>query len=686
MTNPLLSPARTPDFAAIRPEHYLPALEATLEDALAEMARIKADGSAPSFDNTVVALDRLFLRADYVLGLLGNATLNTYSTELADIEEKAIIRFAEISKQVFQDAALGARFRAIYDARNTLNLDEDDTAILTRLHRAFEAQGGLLQNPADQQKIKQLDEKLISLAQKFNANLQAAPLQQAVLITDAAELAGLSASEIEGLAANAKKHGHESGWLFIPERLLVDELLERAENSEFRRKIHQALNRMGTEAPHDNSGIILEMQKNRDEYAKLLGYASYSAFARSRAMMTDLAAVEQLLDDVTQKTLPKFEADMQALEAFAKAAGGPAKLEPWDVPYWVTRQRAALFNFDANAFANHLEINNVMAGMFEQAGHLFGVDLVEVKDQTTLHPDITVYQVKSRADGSELGLLHVDMYARPGSKSGGAWMNKLQAQEDGRPVAVILNMNIAKPPAGEKAVIGLSQYITLYHEMGHCLQGLLGMNVKHVSLQGTAGPADFVEIHSMINERRALLKDNLQKHAKHAKTGQPADEATLDALLRSQSFFETRELLKLVQNSQRDLAFHAADPARGLDHKQIEEQVKIKSPYADHIRPYPLTRFGHLFSDAHSGYAAGYVNYLLAQMHAAHGFMPFHNDNSYNQDWAQKLNAFYRRGSGGTPLDLYRGYRGEGATPEAMLAELGIANTPPAKKPAAPKP
>lgn len=684
MTNPLLTPTRTPDFTAIKPEHFLPAIDAALNDITAGLARIKNDSTPPSFANTVVALDQLMGRTRYVFSILSNLTLNTYTSELADIEEKASLRAAAVSKAVFQDAELGARFRAVYDARTSLGLDEDDTAILTHLYQSFEAAGGLLTSKADQATIRTLDENLISLANKFNANLQAAPLQNAVLITDKAELAGLSASEIDTLRANAQKNGHTDGWLFIPERLLVDEWLEKAEHSGFRRKMLDSLNAMGTKAPHDNRPIILDMQKNRDAYAKLLGYANYTAFSRSRAMVTDLARVENLLDDLTAKALPKFEADMKALETFAAANGGPTKLEPWDVPFWVTRQRADIYHFDANAFTEYLEIENVTAGMFRQAGALFNVEFTEVHDQSSIHPDIRVYAVTDQTSKDLVGYLHVDMYARPGSKSGGAWMNNIQAQEDGRPVAVICNMNITKPPEGEKALIGLSQYITLYHELGHCLQGLLGMNVKHTSLQGTAGPADFVEIHSMINELRGTLKDNLKDYALHYKTGAPAPDAMLDALLGSQSFFATLDTLRLVQNSRRDLAFHAIDPAQGLTPEQVEKSVEIASPYTAHIRPYPLTRFSHLFSDAHSGYAAGYVNYLLAHVHAAHGFVPFQND-AYNKEWSDKILAFYRRGSGGVPADLYRQFRGSDATPDALLHELGIAPAASEQAKAAPK-
>jgi peptidyl-dipeptidase Dcp len=207
--------------------------------------------------------------------------------------------------------------------------------------------------------------------------------------------------------------------------------------------------------------------------------------------------------------------------------------------------------------------------------------------------------------------------------------------------------------------------------MGHALQGLLGTNVKHQSLQGTSAPADFIEFHSMVNERRALLRKNLEAHALHVETGKPPSHDIIGALTRSKSHFEARDVLKLVQNSLRDLEFHTIDPSAYKGDEALEQSVALDSPYADHIRPYPLARFSHLFDSAHGGYAAGYVNYLIAQIHAADGFAPFEGK-PYDASWSKKLNDLYCRGSGGEPLELYRAYRGRDATVEAMLREAGI--------------
>lgn len=674
MDNPFLSPSTVPAFENIKPAHYMPAIDQAIANIERKVEQLKTSTAPADFQNTVIPLENLFEEVSYILGILGNCTSNAYTKELADIEEEAAIKVSDLQNAIFQDPMLGARFRSVYEKRDQMQLDEDDAAILRDIHNSFEDSGALLP-PEGQQKIRDITTKLISLSQAFKDNLQNAPLQQAVLITNPAELAGLSTEEIEGLAENARKNGHSQGWLFIPERLMVDDLLERAESSSFREKISKALNRMGKEPPYDNHAIIKEMQVERHAYATLLGYEHYAAYARARAMKTSLPDVKKFLTETGEKALAQFEEDMRSLEKFSAQNGGPAKLEPWDVAYWATRQREALYQFDANGFAKYLELENVLQGMFNEAAHLFNIDLRETKKYSVIHPDIRTYDVLDKTTGEMIGILHVDMFARPGAKHGGAWMNEIQRKSGDQPPVIILNMNIPKPPEGKPALVGLSQYITLYHEMGHSLHGLLGTHTKYKSLQGPAASADFVEIHSMLNEHRALLKKNLQTYALHVDSGKPASDATIDALIQSNTHFASREILKVVQNSLRDITFHSIDPATYSGDEALEESVKIKSPYADHFRPYPLTRFTHLFDDAHSGYAAGYVNYLIAQEYSADGFEPFEKD-PYNAKLAEKLHNFYKRGSGGDPAQLYRDYRGRDAVPDAMLRNAGITDHP----------
>ena len=230
---------------------------------------------------------------------------------------------------------------------------------------------------------------------------------------------------------------------------------------------------------------------------------------------------------------------------------------------------------------------------------------------------------------------------------------------------------VVLPIADMGELLSLGQYTTAYHELGHALQGLRGTKVKYRSLQGTAAPSDFTEFHSMVNERRATLKENLKAHALHYQTGQPPTDQMIDVLIKSQSYYtELRNMLLLVQNSQRDLTFHIAAAGAYESAEALQHAVRLKTPYADNVRPYPLTRFTHLFDSSHSHYAAGYCNYLIANVHAADGFEPFERD-PYDLAWSKRLSDLYNRGSGGEPLELYRAYRGRDANPAALLRVVG---------------
>lgn len=671
MKNPLLTPGKIPALGKITAKDYAPAIDKAIEDVRRKVQKIKSNPAQANFKNTIVPLEGLFDDVRYISFILMNQTSNVSSPALEVAQKDCNLKVAAATKNVFQDPVLVKRFLAVYKQRKKLKLDEDDTAILRTLHRMFEMSGAFL-NPAQQRYIRAIDERLISLAQKFMLNLKAAPLQEAVLITDKAELAGLPAQDIARMESHARENGHKKGWLFIPERLLIDELLEHAESSSFRKKIHDCLLRTGNRAPTDNRPIIAEMQKLRHEYAGLLGYENYAVFARDRHMIKDLSAVYKFLDELKRKALPQYNKEMRALEKFSAANGGPKKLKPWDVSYWAGRQRKALYSYDASAFSKNLQLDNVLKGLFDQASRVFGLTFSENTGKyPVLHPDIRTLDVTDAKTGKQVGILHIDLYARPGQKFGGAWMSQVQQKTADRPNVVIFNMNITKPPKGKQALVAPFQYEIVYHEFGHALHGLLGVNTKYPAQHGLAGPSDFFEIHSMSNEHRATVSDNLRAHALHVDTGLPPDDKLLAALAGAQSFFKSREILRLVQNSLRDLAFHTMDPAKYKGDIALEKSVALKTSYADHLRPYGLARFDHLFNAPHSRYAVGFVNYLIAQAHAADAFEPFKR-NPYSVEWSRRLKAFYSRGSGGEPAELYKQYRGRAANTEAMLRDAGI--------------
>lgn len=672
--NPLLSPYAVPPLDRIRPEHYQPAVDRALAEVTRRLAAVKA--APASFADTVVPLESLFDPLNDILCLLSNAGNNAYSKALSAVDGAISVQVSDFSKRVFQDRDLGALFQSVYAQRDTLPLGDDDRTVLRDLYWEFESAGAFLA-PAGQDRIRAIDAELIRLANLFRDNLQAAPLQQAVLVTDRAELAGLSEDDVALLAQQARENGHGEGWLFIPERLLVDEWLEKAEDSGFRRKMVEALARMGTQAPYDNEPVIAAMHGLRHEFANLLGYADYASFARTRTMK-DLAAARDLLDRVGKAALPQFEADMRRLESFAAAQGGPAQLAPWDVPFWAAKERAALYRFDANDFARYLPLERVLQGMFREATAVGGLDYAESTGKyPVMHPDTRTFDVTDRATGTK-AILHVDLYARAGVKTGGAWMDMIQAGDGTRPAVIILNMNIGRPPGGGEPLVALSQYETLYHENGHALQGLVAWQSKYRSLNGVYGPSDFIEIHSIINESRGTVRDNLMAHARDPATGKAPDAALLDAMEKSAGHFASRELLKIVQNAARDLAWHMTAPGDYRGTRALEDAVAFASPYMEHIRAYDLTRFSHIFDSPRGAYCAAYVDYLVAQEHAADGFAPM-KDAPYDAAWLARLRELYNPAAGSAAGDWagrYRAYRGRDATTDAMLRDAGIAPAP----------
>jgi peptidyl-dipeptidase Dcp len=683
MTNPLLNDLPVPAYDKITHEHFLPALAQRLAEARAKIDTLRADTSAPSLANSAVALEQIFDAPRAVMVTLSTFHNSVNSDELRDVYEQAQKIYDSFTKDVMQDPVLAARVKAVHDARASLNLDEEDERFLHGYYKEFEGSGAFLPD-ADKQRIRDIDGRLITLSSEFMNNLGKGAQQQAVHITDPAELTGVPDDVIAGMAENAKAKG-KTGWIYIPERLQVDTLLTVAENRDFRRKILTALNAIGTQAPHDNRPVIAEMQGLRQERTALLGgYKHYADWALDGTMAGSLDRAEKTLRDCADALLPAFEADVATIADYAAKNGGPATLEPWDSPFWAARYKKDVFAYDAAALSEYLELNHVMAGLFGHFGKLFGVDISENSSYPVFHPDAKSFDVRNKNDGSLAGVLMVDYFARPGTKEGGAWMEHMQLRDDkaGKLNVISSNMNCTQPQPGQPTLLDTDIVTTLYHEKGHAFHGLLGTKTKYKSAQGPGISSDFLEIHSMTQENWAFEREVLKTYAKHYKTGAPVPDALIDAKEKSANFFATRDLLVIIQNALRDLEFHKRDPKTYGSDKAVEASAALRSPHAAHIRPYPLTRFGHLFSAPVGGYAAGYYGYFWANLHAAALFDNFRQKGLYEPALAAKIKAMYEEGSRRDPNQIFEAANGGPAKPDALLRSVGI---DPGKKPSAPE-
>lgn len=708
MTNPLIeNKSTTPEFSTVEPEHFMPALEAAEKQAKALIEKIKDCDELPTFENTVEPLEELTRAGTEVYQVFSAFYSNKNSKAITDLYMPLSKKGQSMTKAVFQDDALAARFRTVYEARDKLGLTEEQHRVLQELYSEFEDSGTLL-SPQDRQELNDVDNRLIEYSAHFKSNAASAANYHA-FITDASVLAGVPEDAratmqahydqaLAGMQPDAKGDDKEfydelsddvkqtlasgtqgQGYLFVPERLAVDTLLGTAENRDFRKKMFQSLNSIGTEAPYNNEPPIRMMQDLRQKRVEILNrarpqdqqYKDYTDYALSKTMAGSLKAVETLFDELEVPLLEKFEAEIDTLRNFAAQNGQSEPLEPWDVPFWTEKYKERRWGYSTAEFSEYLEVNNVIDGFIEHASNLFNINLEENNSYETIHPDVKAFDVYDEK-GDHIGIMHMDLFARTG-KHGGAWATTYQSIGDDKPVVAVMNCNLPKPAAGQSALVDPEQVETFFHEAGHAMNMLLGTRSKYKMLHGTgAHPSDFTEHHAMVQERWAFAREVLKKYAKHYQTGESIPDALIDAKEASESFMAGRQPLLIIQNARRDFLFHSMDPRAYRGTKNIHEKAKLDSANADLIRPYALTRFDHLFSSPQSSYAAGYYSYLWADRCAADIYSFFQERGLYDTPTGMALREYYADGCARTTHETFNRFAGRPPSSAAYLKEYGL--------------
>ncbi len=681
--NPLLAPStlpyQMPPFDRIRVSDYAPAFEEAMREQLRDVAAIAHNPEPPTFENTVVALDRSGQALQRVSSIFDELNSNNTSDEMQKIDTEMAPKRSAHRDAIYLDHALWKRVDAVYGMRAKLNLDPESLQLLTRWHTRFVRAGARL-SAADQARLRTLNAQIAALTTKFGQNVLKATTDGAITIDNVHDLDGLSADQVSAAAQAAESRGLKGKWLITLQNTTQQPALARLVNRALRERLFRASVERALGGPSDNRPVISELVKTRAERAALLGYDTHAAYAIADESAATPAAARDVLLKIAPAALAsakKEAADLQQLiDMQAKAKGTPSfALQPWDWEFYAEQVRKARYDFDQSQVAPYLELNHVVQdGVFYAAHELYGLTFKERKDLPVYEPDVRVFEVFD-ADGSGLGLFIADYFARD-NKQGGAWMNAYVEQSRllKRKAVVSNNINIRKPAPGQPVLLTFDEVTTLFHEFGHALHGLLS-NVEYPSLASPETPPDFVEYPSQFNEMWAREPRVLAHYAHHYQTGEALPPELFTKVLKAQQFnggYATTEYLAAALLDLDWYKLHASEvPAP--DQVPAFEMSALKEAGVDYapVPPrYHSAYFRHIFAD---DYSAGYYAYLWSEVLArdtgawmhAHGGLTRANGDELRQ-------KVLSRGRTAEPLDLFRSFYGRGPDIGPLLEYRGL--------------
>ncbi|MFF0624594.1 M3 family metallopeptidase [Streptomyces sp. NPDC004296] len=610
--NPFFSPSELPyglpPFARIRHEHLLPAFERGITEQLAEVAAIGASPDPPTFENTVVALERSGAVLQRVCAVFFNKANADTDEATGELEAEIVPRLAAHGDALLLDPALFARLEALHGGRDGLGLDGEQLRLLARHHTARVRAGARL-NPEQQRRLRELNSEIATLCTEFRRNLRADTAAAALVVDRAEELAGLPADEIAAAAENARSLGHDGAFVLSLLNFTNQPQLAALEDPALRERLLAASMGRGGGA---NGAVAVTVARLRAERAVLLGHPHHASWQVADQTAGTTGAVEEMFGKLIGPAVTHAEREGAALEA---AAGG-REVPAADWQFFAERVRRERFDLDAAALRPYLELEAVLRdGVFHAATLVYGITFTERPDLAAYHPDARVFEVHN-ADGSPLGLYIGDFHARE-SKRGGAWMNELVTQSHllGQRPVVVNNLNVAKPAAGEPALLNWSEVTTLFHEFGHALHGLFS-DVRYPLLAGTEVPRDFVEFPSQVNEMWAEWPEVLARYARHHRTGEPMPPELPAKLREAERFGEGFDSVEHLSAAVLDWAWHTLPAAElpGTDGVEAFEAAVLERHGLAHPAIPPRYRTGYFAHVFGGGYAAGYYGYRWAEV------------------------------------------------------------------------
>ncbi len=673
--NPLLSewdtPFGVPPFDKIHNADYQPAFEAAMAMHKKEIEEIINNPEPPTFANTIEALER----SGKMLGRVSRVFFAVHGAHTNDslraVAKEIAPKLSAHEDDITLNADLFKRVDAVYQQKDSLNLTPEQNRLLEETFKSFVRSG--INLPADkQQRLREINAELAQLAQQFGENLLHETNATKVLVTDKDDLGNLPASLVAAAAKEAEKNGQQ-GWLFTLQRPSINPFLQYSPNRELRKKLFMGYAMRGdNDNEYDNKEILSRMAALRVERAQLKGYDTHAAYILSDNMAENPGRVYDFLDKVWPAALNRAKAERADLQAMMARDGIDDKLRGWDWRYYTEKVRQERYAFDEETMRPYFEVSAVRDGAFMLANKLFGLTFKKLDNIPTWHPDQEVFEVLD-ADGSHLGILYMDFFARE-SKRGGAWMNELRPQSklDGEVTPIVTNnFNFPPPTDGSPSLLSFTEASTLFHEFGHALHGLLS-DVTYESLSGTNVPRDFVEFPSQVMENWMSEPEVLRLYAKHYQTGEVIPDELIDKIVASGKFNQGFATVEYMAAAYLDMAWHTLTDTTRQDARAFEDKEMQRIGLIEEIIPrYRSTYFNHIFGGDPS-YSAGYYSYLWSEVLDADTFEAFKEAGIFDQETARRYRHLLSQGGTKPGMELYVEFRGREPAIEPLLKKRGL--------------
>jgi len=671
------TPFGVPPFDQIKIEHYLPAFARFIQQHDRQIDKIVAQAAAPTFENTIAALDRSggrLDRVDHVFSAMHSAMTNP---ELERIAEKVAPMLSKHQDAILLNERLFARVKKVHDTRDSLDLDPEQHKLVEEIYKRF-VRGGALLPPEQKKHLQELNARLAELTLQFGQNVLKENNRFELVIDRREDLAGLPANVIAAAAEAGTERGHDGKWVFTLHKPSLIPFLQYSERRALREKIYRAYFERGNHNDKlDNKKILAEIVALRTERAQLLGFATHADYVLDDCMAKRPENVYKLLEQVWTPALAKARQEVVEMQKIIDGEGGDFKLQSWDWWYYAEKVKKSKYDLDEEMLRPYFELDNVRKGAFAVASRLYGLQFIPRDDLPIYHKDVSAFQVQD-ATGKHVGILYVDYFPRA-SKRGGAWMSefRMQWKQDGKNIRpVIYNVgNFSKPTADKPSLLSFEEVRTLFHEFGHALHGL-SSDCEYKTLACTNVARDFVELPSQIMENWASEPEVLKMYARHYKTGAPMLDELIAKIQKARFFNQGFATTEYLAASFLDMDWHTrtkTDPA--IDVLAFENRSMQRIGLIPEIIPrYRSPYFQHIFA---GDYSAGYYSYVWAEVLDADAFAAFkETGNIFDPKTAKAFHDnILTRGGTDDPMKLYKQFRGSAPSIQPLLERRGLAGS-----------